>query len=278
MLSTRLLLMMSVLAGAIALACGELSSLGGPCRESKDCDDGQVCAASRCEASPDDADGAATLGESGETSECEPGTLGCSCVDAACDAPLICLDETCSSPANPTSQGAEDDSVGTATADPTTGDGPCATNEDCSFAEVCLLDGSCIDAGSAAYVMTVMSWAPTTCDGGRLGDGNADLKWSLELDGVVVYTSAWVQGGCRGSWPDEPVCFEAGSFLLPFELSLIDEDISAHDLVDMLWWDDDADQVPDLLPPGYLSFGEYNETTGSGGLLRIQFDLVDGCE
>jgi len=69
----------------------------------------------------------------------------------------------------------------------------------------------------------------------RTRDGNLDyLKWSLELDNVVVYTSHWVQGGCRGSWPDEQVCFEAGSFLLPFELSLIDEDFSGHDLVDML--------------------------------------------
>jgi hypothetical protein len=64
----------------------------------------------------------------------------------------------------------------------------------------------------------------------------------------------------------------------PFYLQLIDQDFSKHDLIDVLWFDVDGDLSPDPLYPSLLSGGEYNDATASGGVLRITFELVEGCD
>lgn len=151
-----------------------------------------------------------------------------------------------------------------------------STKDDCDWYEVCGVDGICIDALDAAYEVRVPNWAPNTCDGGPI-DGDADLYWELVLDGVTIGRSGWVQGGCPGNWTDV-VCVQQGLFSENFYLVAYDEDDgTAPDLMDTLWWDDDMNSAPDPIDPYLLHGGGIETDTGSGGHVRVEFTVVAGC-
>lgn len=121
------------------------------------------------------------------------------------------------------------------------------------------------------------SWTPGTgCSGGTL-EGDADLYWQLLLDGVDVAHSSWTQGGCPGSW-NVTVCVPEASFYGTFFLGAWDEDGADDYLQDSMWWDFDGNTIADPLDPFWLHMRGYDGPTGSGGQVRVTFDVVAGCE
>jgi hypothetical protein len=212
-----------------------------------------------------------------ETGPCDPGSPGCSCANGMCLDPLVCVDDVCVWPPPPptTDDGGTDTSGGDTTGDET-GPPTCSQSNDCDWFDVCGVDGTCVDALDAAYEIRVPNWRPNTCDGGPL-DGDADLYWRLDLDGVEIGRSGWVQGGCPGSWTDV-MCVAEGEFAENFYLSTRDDDDGTDDdLMDALWWDYDVNSAPDPIDPYYLHEGVIDTDTGSGGHVRVEFTVVDGC-
>lgn len=219
--------------------------------------------------------------ELGDDTGCEAGSPGCPCAGGMCLAPLVCVDGMCTwPPPDPTTAGGGgsdgDDADGGADDGSDAGDDApagCSTHDDCAADEVCG-DGACGPAELSAYEVQVLSWIPATCSGGDGLDGDADLWWSLELDGVVVGSSDWVQGGCPGEWA-KTICVGAGGFLGSFSLDLWDAEVTSDTLHDRMWFDDDGDFVPDPIPPWLLKQDEFR--TGGGGIVRVAFNPVDGC-
>jgi len=232
----------------------------------------------------DSADAAGSGDDSVEdTGACDPGSPGCSCGPSGmCLDPLICVADICAWPPDP--DGGEDDSAEDADADGGETSGPgddgspatCNDNDDCALQRACSVDGVCEDARDLAYEIRVPTWAPSTCDGGVV-DGDADLYWSLMLGTVELGSSDWEQGGCPGSWPTDTVCVPASGLNGAWFLGLWDEDGDEDALVDALWWDDDADTVPDPIRAYILHDGVWDGTTANGGDLRVEFTVVAGC-
>lgn len=209
-----------------------------------------------------------------DTSGCEPGSPGCPCVNDMCLAPLVCVDDACSWPPADTPE----PGGGTAGEPPTS----CVEHEDCNdpaFAPslVCTSAGACEPAIVSRYLVRVVEWTPTNCSGGPL-DGVADLWWGLSLDGELVASSPFQQGGCPGAW-DHTFCVEGGGvgvgFATPFVLRLFDEDNVGAELHDELWWDY-GDGVPGLVPETYLIEGAYSGPTNGGGTVTVEF-VHEGC-
>lgn len=220
-----------------------------------------------------------------ETGPCAPGSAGCSCMNDMCLSPLVCLDEICTwSPPSATdstdSDSGDDPGSDSSSSEGSSETGPtsCEINEDCFAHEVCRPDGTCAYAADSAFRVTVLNWIPSDCSGGPL-EGYAELWWQLKIDDTVVGSSGWTQGGCPGHWEDQQICVTGGSLFGTFFLSALDEDNgTARDLMDVLWWDYDSDGVADPIDPEILHNRGYDGATGSGGHVELSFDVVDHCE
>jgi hypothetical protein len=224
------------------------------------------------ETSPTDGE---SLGD--DTAGCEPGSPGCPCANGMCLSPLVCVADECTWPPDPidTDAGEADTGDGSSGDDGTPP--ACSSDDDCVDEDtVCLPDGECRHAWYGTYEVHVLTWVPTNCSGGTF-DGAADLWWSLRLGEQLIFTSPWTQGGCPGHWESSVACVEGGAFFEPFVLSLYDEDNTASELFDQLWFDY-GDGAPGLFPPEHLIAGSYDGTTNNGGNVVIEFDLVDSCD
>lgn len=224
-------------------------------------------------------------GAGDDTGSCEAGTAGCACAQGACLDQLVCIASICSWPppdddaesgSNPPVETGNDESSGVDSAGDS-GPTACADSDACAAYEVCATNNVCAYALDLAYEIRVPTWAPATCID-NVVDADADLWWQLELDGSVAGSSEWVQGGCPGNWPATSICVPAGALYASFVLLAWDEDGASDELQDVLWWDADSDRFADIIDLDLLHAGAYDGVTNTGGSVRVEFAVVDGCD